>query len=108
MHNLLEEAGRLEQNAQNLLNSQKLQEAGSTARAADALLAPCDHSIQRVLVRSAIQQIAVEHRRRYGYRRIAAELRRRGMLVNHKRVASVEYEQPHPRHEFFGTGVTSS
>ena len=37
-------------------------------------------------VRSAIQQIAVEHRRRYGYRRISAELRRRGMLVNHKRV----------------------
>src|SRR3984893_801148 len=38
-------------------------------------------------VRSAIQQIAVEHRRRYGYRRISAELRRRGMQVNHKRVA---------------------
>jgi hypothetical protein len=38
-------------------------------------------------VRAAIQQIAVEHRRRYGYRRIAAELRRRGMTVNHKRVA---------------------
>jgi transposase InsO family protein len=37
-------------------------------------------------VRSAIQQIALEHRRRYGYRRICAELRRRGMLVNHKRV----------------------
>ena len=37
-------------------------------------------------VRSVIQQIAVEHRRRYGYRRISAELRRRGMLVNHKRV----------------------
>jgi len=34
-------------------------------------------------VRSAIQQIAVEHRRRYGYRRISAGLRRRGMLVNH-------------------------
>ena len=29
-------------------------------------------------VRSAIQRIAVEHRRRYGYRRITAELRRRG------------------------------
>ena len=28
-------------------------------------------------VRSAIQQIAVEHRRRYGYRRISPELRRR-------------------------------
>jgi len=28
-------------------------------------------------VRNVIQQIAVEHRRRYGYRRISAELRRR-------------------------------
>ena len=37
-------------------------------------------------VRSVIQQIALEHRRRYGYRRICAELRRRGMQVNHKRV----------------------
>lgn len=37
-------------------------------------------------VRSTIQQITVEHRRRYGYRRITAELRRRGMQVNHKRV----------------------
>ena len=37
-------------------------------------------------VRTAIQQIAMEHRRRYGYRRIGAELRRRGMAVNHKRV----------------------
>jgi putative transposase len=43
-------------------------------------------------VRSAIQQIAVEHRRRYGYRRITAELRRRGMLVNHKRVARIMQE----------------
>lgn len=37
-------------------------------------------------VRAAIQEIAVAHQRRYGYRRIAAELRRRGMQVNHKRV----------------------
>jgi transposase InsO family protein len=37
-------------------------------------------------VRSAIHGIAVAHRRRYGYRRITAELRRRGFLVNHKRV----------------------
>jgi len=43
-------------------------------------------------VRAAIQQIAVEHRRRYGYRRIAAELRRCGMLVNHKRVARIMRE----------------
>src|SRR5688572_25735076 len=38
-------------------------------------------------VRSTIQQIVLEHRRRYGYRRVTAELRRRGLLVNHKRVA---------------------
>jgi transposase InsO family protein len=38
-------------------------------------------------VRATIQQIAVEHRRRYGYRRMTRELRRRGLLVNHKRVA---------------------
>jgi putative transposase len=43
-------------------------------------------------VRSAIQQIALEHRRRYGYRRISAELRRRGMLVNHKRVVRIMRE----------------
>ena len=40
-------------------------------------------------VRSAIQRIVLEHRRRYGYRRVTAELRRRGMLVNHKRVARI-------------------
>jgi transposase InsO family protein len=38
-------------------------------------------------MRSAIQEIALEHRRRYGYRRVTAELRRQGMIVNHKRVA---------------------
>ena len=37
-------------------------------------------------VRNAIQQIALQHRRRYGYRRVTVELRRRGMAVNHKRV----------------------
>jgi transposase InsO family protein len=43
-------------------------------------------------VRSTIQQIALEHRRRYGYRRITAELHRRGMPVNHKRVARIMRE----------------
>src|SRR5437879_1501364 len=43
-------------------------------------------------VRSAIQQIALEHRRRYGYRRMTAELRRRGMQVNHKRVVRIMQE----------------
>lgn len=43
-------------------------------------------------VRAAIQSVALEHHRRYGYRRIAAELRRRGMQVNHKRVARLMRE----------------
>ena len=43
-------------------------------------------------VRSAIQQIVLEHRRRYGYRRVSAELGRQGMLVNHKRVARIMRE----------------
>jgi transposase InsO family protein len=38
-------------------------------------------------VRSLIQQIALEHRRRYGYRRITAELRRRGVQIGRKKVA---------------------
>lgn len=50
---------------------------------------PLEESME---VRSAIQQIALEHRRRYGYRRVTAELRRRGMLVNHKRVARIMRE----------------
>ena len=40
-------------------------------------------------MRSAIQQIALAYRRRYGYGRITAELHRRGMQVNHKRVARI-------------------
>jgi transposase InsO family protein len=43
-------------------------------------------------VRSAIQRIALDHRRRYGYRRITAELRRQGMRVNHKRVLRIMRE----------------
>jgi len=54
------------------------------------------HEVQPVeeemMVRAEIQQIALVHRRRYGYRRITAELRRRGLLVNHKRVARLMRE----------------
>jgi putative transposase len=38
-------------------------------------------------VRTAIQAVVLEHRGRYGYRRVTRELGRRGMIVNHKRVA---------------------
>lgn len=47
---------------------------------------------EEMAVRDAIQHIALAHRRRYGYRRITAELRRRGLLVNHKRVARLMRE----------------
>jgi hypothetical protein len=42
--------------------------------------------------RSAMQRVFVEHKRRYGYRRITAELRRRRMRVNHKRVLRIQRE----------------
>jgi putative transposase len=41
---------------------------------------------EQMEVRNVIQQIVLEHRRRYGYRRVSVELHRRGMRVNHKRV----------------------
>ena len=47
---------------------------------------------EEMMVRAEIQQIALAHRRRYGYRRITAELRRRGLLVNHKRVVRLMRE----------------
>jgi putative transposase len=51
--------------------------------------APTEHDME---VRSGIQRIVLEHRRRYGYRRVTAELRKRGQVVNHKRVARIMRE----------------
>jgi putative transposase len=45
-----------------------------------------------MLVRTEMQQITLAHRHRYSYRRITAELRRRGLLVNYKRVARLMRE----------------
>ncbi|MFI5106994.1 MAG: IS3 family transposase, partial [Terriglobales bacterium] len=47
---------------------------------------------EEMAVRSAIQQVVVEHRRRYGCLRVTQELRDRGMVVNHKRVARIMRE----------------
>jgi putative transposase len=47
---------------------------------------------EQVETRAAIQEIALAHKRRYGYRRVSAELRRRGFAVNHKRVAQMMRE----------------
>jgi transposase InsO family protein len=43
-------------------------------------------------LRAMMQEIALQHQRRYGYRRMSAELRRRGMPVNHKRVSRLMRE----------------
>jgi len=43
-------------------------------------------------VRAAIQEVVFAHRRRYGYRRVSVDLRRRGMTVNHKRVLRIMRE----------------
>ena len=51
--------------------------------------APAEEEME---ARSAIQAITLEHRRRYGYRRVTAELRARGMAVTHKRVARLMRE----------------
>jgi transposase InsO family protein len=56
-------------------------------------LRAADNWDEEMEVPSQIQKIVLEHGGRYGYRRITAELRRRGMLVNHKRVARIMREE---------------
>jgi putative transposase len=43
-------------------------------------------------LRMSIQQIALAHHRRYGYRRVTEDLHRRGMMINHKRVSRIMRE----------------
>jgi putative transposase len=47
---------------------------------------------EEVTLRSAIQHVVLEHRWRYGYRRVTAELKQQGMIVNHKRVIRIMRE----------------
>jgi putative transposase len=47
---------------------------------------------EEMAMRSVIQEAALKHRRRYGYRRVAADLRRRGLRINHKRVLRIMRE----------------
>lgn len=46
---------------------------------------------EETAVRDAVQRVALAHRR-YGYRRVAAVLRREGLVVNHKRVLKLMRE----------------
>jgi transposase InsO family protein len=43
-------------------------------------------------LRSAVQSIVIQHRWRYGYRRVTVELRTQGMVANHKRIARIMRE----------------
>ena len=47
---------------------------------------------EELALRSAVQDVVIEHRWRYGYRRVTEELRARGMIVNHKRIARIMRE----------------
>lgn len=48
--------------------------------------------VEKTEVRSVIQQIVLEHRRRLGSPRVTRELKNRGLVVNHKRVERIMRE----------------
>ena len=55
----------------------------------------CEHKVppqDEMELKAVVQEIVLEHRQRYGYRRVAAELRRRGIIANHKRIARIMRE----------------
>ena len=47
---------------------------------------------EEVDLRSAVQDVVLEHWWRYEYRRVTAELQARGMIVNHKWIARIMRE----------------
>lgn len=51
--------------------------------------APAEAEMQ---ARATIQEVVLANHRRYGYRRVTAELHRRGMSINHKRVLRIMRE----------------
>ena len=50
------------------------------------------HAEEEMALRSAVQSVVLQHRWRYGYRRVTVELRTQGMVVNHKRIARIMRE----------------
>ena len=47
---------------------------------------------EEVTLRSAVQNLVIKHRWRYGYRGVTVELRSHGMIANHKRIARIMRE----------------
>jgi putative transposase len=78
---------------QGKLNIERMCQLAGVSRAGFYRSLEAEQAVEEDMeVRSAIQSIFAQHKRRYGYRRVCAELRRRGMLVNHKRVARLMRE----------------
>ena len=55
-------------------------------------LQPQEPDSAEMELRGAIQEIFLEHKRHYGYRRVTKELQRRGFHVNHKRIQRLMQE----------------
>lgn len=73
---------------QGSLSVERMCHVGAVSRASFyRWLEPLASVEEDIKLRDDIQAVVLEHRRRYGYRRVTGELRRRGWLVNHKRVA---------------------
>jgi putative transposase len=78
---------------QGSLSIERMCQIGQVSRASFyRSLKPAATPEEDMEVRSAIQGIVLEHRRRYGYRRVTAELRKRGLIINRKRVARIMRE----------------
>ena len=78
---------------QGSLSVERMCRVGAVSRASFyRWLEPCAPVEEEMEVRAAIQVVALKHRRRYGYRRVTRELRRQGLVVNHKRVARLMRE----------------
>jgi putative transposase len=78
---------------QGSLSIERMCQIGQVSRASFyRSLKPASTPEEDMEVRSAIQAIVLEHRRRYGYRRVTVELRKRGLIINRKRVARIMRE----------------
>jgi len=75
------------------LNVERMCHLGGVSRAGFyRYLKVKEPALEKTEVRSMIQQIALEHRRRLGSPRMRKELGARGMVVNHKRVERIMRE----------------
>src|SRR5262249_18328273 len=78
---------------QGSLSIERMCQLGQVSRASFyRSLQPTPATEDDMELQSEIQRIVLEHRRRYGHRRVTAELRKRGQPINRKRVARIMRE----------------